>query len=90
MKGVDNAGAAYEETHGPYVLKVICPNNVEFLETSPILVNYDQVAGGSGAYTLTLTSAEPRCPVKTYQFSSSSPAGVTQSNCSPAANSADC
>ena len=28
----------------------------------PTIVNYDQVAGGSGAYTLTLTSAEPRCP----------------------------
>ena len=65
MLGVDNAGVAYEETHGPYVLKVICTSNVGISETSPILVNYDQVAGGSGAYTLTLTSADPRCPVKT-------------------------
>jgi len=49
MLGVDNAGVAYEETHGPYFLKVACPNNVVVTETSPILVNYDQVAGGSGA-----------------------------------------
>ena len=90
MQGVDNAGVAYEETHGPYVLKVICPSNVGVSETSPITSQHDQVAGGSGAYTLTLTSADPRCPVKTYQLSSSSPAGVTQSNCGTPANSAYC
>ena len=59
LSGTDlaaSAGVLRTEILGPYVLKVVCPNNVGVSETSPILSEYDQVAGGTGAYTLTLTS----------------------------------
>ena len=37
LQGNDNSGAAYDQTQGPYQLKVVCPTNVEVSETSPIL-----------------------------------------------------